>query len=332
MSVEPPLSPEKSPLPAGEAALFVHPTRLAAGWYALAASRDLLPGRVLAASVGRRHFALFRDADGQARVLRDSCPHLAARLSAGQLITTRGEVRLRCPFHGWEITPDGRVALAPGHGGVERAGVSYPCTEGFGLVWVHLAATGEQPTPLPDFTEPGSDAPTWKVLKEKRMNCHPHWVLANGLDGPHFSPVHGMVHVEPPRLDGDRHGRPRLELRGHPRQPWLRGLIGAGPSPVHATFTAWGPGCCGLEFLAPIPFRVVFSARPDAGGRALTRVALSLPDGVRRYQALLLLLVLLWKDRQILEGSRLQPTFCGAEDAGLAAFARLVQAAGEARD
>ena len=309
--------------------LFASRTRLAAGWYAVLASRELSAGQLAPVRIASHRLVVFRDAEGQVHALNDACPHLGAPLSSGRVIERDGQLRLQCPLHHWQILPDGCVANTGSHTCESRTVRAWPCHERYGLVWVALTASGNRPMIPPQFEGTAVLEHGWWVLKQKWLDCHPHWLLVNGLDMQHFSPVHGMVHKVRPILHRDGLDRPALELSGYPGNRLLRWLIGARTEPLSGVFTGWGAGSCGLEFFRPIHLRVVFTARPAGAGGAFTRLSLSLPSGLARLQALLLIYYIIWRDSKLLEGTDLKPDFCVDSDAGLSAFASLIDSAGE---
>ena len=80
------------------------------GWYRLAASDEVPPGRALAVEALGRAFVVFRAEAGTIAVLDGHCPHMGARLG------TDGRAAdgcVRCPYHGWRIDGRGRVVEIP---------------------------------------------------------------------------------------------------------------------------------------------------------------------------------------------------------------------------
>ena len=69
------------------------------GWFAVAFSRDIVPGEVQSIEYFDQSLVLFRSRMGEARVLDAYCPHLGAHLGEGGRVV--GDT-LRCPFHGWQ--------------------------------------------------------------------------------------------------------------------------------------------------------------------------------------------------------------------------------------
>ena len=108
------------------------------GWFFVHFSHELHTGDVKTLHYFGQELVLFRTEDGQPALLDAYCPHQGAHLGFG------GEVAgdaIRCPFHGWEYTADGRCKHIPyasqlppkcKAGPVTR---SYPVIEKNGVVW-----------------------------------------------------------------------------------------------------------------------------------------------------------------------------------------------------
>jgi len=99
------------------------------------------------------NFVAFRATDGRVGFLQEGCPHRCASLA---LARNEGN-GLRCIFHGWKFSVEGKCVDAPTEPQrtrdefVARVPVrSHPTHEGGGLVWVYL---GKQATPprFPDY-------------------------------------------------------------------------------------------------------------------------------------------------------------------------------------
>ncbi|MFE2373690.1 Rieske 2Fe-2S domain-containing protein [Streptomyces sp. NPDC059398] len=66
------------------------------GWFCLARSRELPPGKVLTRRFMDEDIVLYRTRDGRPRAVHPYCPHLGAHFGAGG--TVEGQ-NLVCPFH-----------------------------------------------------------------------------------------------------------------------------------------------------------------------------------------------------------------------------------------
>ena len=130
------------------------------------------PGDYIALDVAGQSIILLRDTDGRLRVFANTCRHRGARLVDGAG-TCKG---LRCPFHSWFYTLDGRLVAAP-H--MERANafdkhqfglVSYAADEVDGFAFVNLSA--EPPAledALGDFSRIHTPWPLQTLVSARRQ-------------------------------------------------------------------------------------------------------------------------------------------------------------------
>ena len=288
----------------------------------MARASSLRRGRVRAGVLGPRRLALYRDAHGQAHAIDARCPHLGADLSQGR-VTPEG---LRCAFHGWTFGADGACRAAPGHRDPPgRCARVYPLEERWNLLWLFNGPRPLFALPTPD---PGR---RWRtlMLPAQRVACHPHLVLANGLDLAHYETLHGMTFDAPPTLDVARAGEVSVELRGRPRSRLWQRLSGTSATPIVARFTTIGGSLAWSTVNAPTRFHVLFTGRPDATGGCVTRTLFFFPTppGPAWLRGLGLMATLLRHDRRVLDGLEFRPAFAET-DAPLRAFATAVDALG----
>ena len=160
-------------------------------WYAACVAADL-GARPLQVRMLGCDFVLFRDSQGVAHCLSDSCCHRGASLAAG---SCAGD-RITCPQHGWEFDASGACRRIPqgtrdADHPPRRARVpSYPVEERFGLVFAFLGdwSADERPA-IPDIL-PEYATGEWycdvirrrKDVNYMRMSenyndpCHVHYV------------------------------------------------------------------------------------------------------------------------------------------------------------
>jgi 3-ketosteroid 9alpha-monooxygenase subunit A len=167
--------------------------RFARGWFIVAPSCDVTPGKSHRLFFFGRKMVAFRNADGSVSVLDAVCPHMGAELGIGGVIDEGG---VRCPYHHWRFGPDGKCNDVPYCDTIPpRARVhSYPVREinGVVLVW-HDPELGE-----PDFEIeelPEYNDPQWVKWDIVRRDIHsvPLELLDNLPDVAHFGPVHQSV-------------------------------------------------------------------------------------------------------------------------------------------
>lgn len=201
-------------------------------WYPVCSSEDLASNAPLRARILGLNFAAFRDAEGNAHVLADTCVHRGGSLSKGKVVGNC----IECPYHGWQYAGDGRCARIPTLGTGKppaRARVdSYPVIERYGIVFAFL---GDQPEeeriPFYEIAEWGK--PGWRSSGLAVINLDAYFErsIENGLD-----PVHNeFVHT----LQGNIRFQPEHMTVG--QSPW--------GSTVFVRMEPPKPGTTKLEFL-----------------------------------------------------------------------------------
>ena len=160
-------------------------------WYPVCTSAELARDAPRRVELLGLRFVAFRDGDGAAHVLADTCVHRGGSLSKGKL--TDGCVQ--CPYHGWQFDGRGRCVLIPSMADSNppaRAKVdSYPVQEAYGVVFAFLGdlPEGERPPlcPVPEYGQPGWRASDVVVLN---IGCYYERSMENGLDPAHNQFVH----------------------------------------------------------------------------------------------------------------------------------------------
>ncbi len=299
---------------------FNNPAVVVQSWYVAGRSESLPRGQVRSFDLGNRRVAIYRDMAGALHALDARCPHLGADLGHGRVVGNQVE----CAFHGWRFGPDGNCSLAPGLADVPQRRVrAYPTEERWGLAWIF---NGPRPLfALPDVP-PGERL--WRLRPPpQQISCHPHIVIANGLDVPHFEALHNMRPSAPPRLRVQEPYWLTLELRGKPRSRRLQYVTGSRDADIVAEFTTIGSNLAWLTVREPVRFHMLFSGRPTPGGGCHTQTVLFVPvrSPVRMFQAVTVIYVILRDDRRILDHLAFSPSFT-ENDVGLRTFARIVDA------
>jgi phenylpropionate dioxygenase-like ring-hydroxylating dioxygenase large terminal subunit len=173
-------------------------------WYPIVRSEDLGYDKPEKVKVLGVNLVAFRDQDGEARVLSDTCVHRGGSIggawSAGESPRIV-EGRIVCPYHGWEFGGDGRCKNIPSIGyGTKppaRARVdSYPVQEKYGIVFAFLGDEPEESRcPLLDVEEYGQDG--WRANQVLIIEVDYNYErsIENGLDPAHnefVHPTHGF--------------------------------------------------------------------------------------------------------------------------------------------
>lgn len=159
-------------------------------WYPIARSEEISADQPLRVDLLGLGFVAFRDEEGSAHVLANTCVHRGGSLSAG--VIKNG--RIACPYHGWQYNGAGQCTHIPSlaNGKIPaRAKVdAYPVQERYGIVFAFLGDLPEEERPpLHDIKEYGTEG--WKTqLYVYDVACNYERSIENGLDPIHNEFVH----------------------------------------------------------------------------------------------------------------------------------------------
>ena len=300
--------------------VFNNPKVVAQSWYVAGRSTDLRPGRVTSFELADRRFALFRDAEGRPRALDSVCPHLGADLKLGRVANGA----LQCAFHGWTFGGDGACLKAPGCASPSsRRAASYPVVERWGLVWIFNGPRALFQLPERRLTGRA------RVLRlpAQTIRCHPHLVIANGLDASHYESLHAFEQSVRLAIRAESDFELALDLRGRPRSRNRRVMTGTHRCDVEASFSTIGSNVAWAVVRSPVEFEVLFTGRPDRDGLCVTQTIIFLPawQPFAAIRSAVLLATLLRDDRRVLDSIRFHPDLAEC-DTGLAAFRDLIDA------
>lgn len=158
-------------------------------WHVVAASEEVVPGKLVPATLFERDLVIWRDSAGQAYVWEDLCIHRGSRLSKGFIQNDR----VICPYHGWNYDGSAQCVLmpaSPNETPMKKArAIPHHVREAYGFVW---ACLGEPANDIPPF-------PEWDDPNYKKVVCGPYVfksgyrALENFIDPTHFPFVHAGV-------------------------------------------------------------------------------------------------------------------------------------------
>jgi phenylpropionate dioxygenase-like ring-hydroxylating dioxygenase large terminal subunit len=160
-------------------------------WYPIGTSEEVMSYEPFRTMVLGLKFVAFRDNDGQAHVLSDTCIHRGGTLGKGWV----KDGCAVCPYHGWEFDGNGKCVEIPTVAKESipaRAKVdSYPVQEKYGIVFAFLGDLPEEERPpLVDIVE--WDAEGWRAnrLFVFEVGAFYERSIENGLDPSHNQFVH----------------------------------------------------------------------------------------------------------------------------------------------
>ncbi len=197
-------------------------------WYPLAWSRDLKPGRTLAARFAGDPIVLVRPKQGPVFALADRCAHRQVPLSKGMV----EGCSLRCGYHGWAYDMSGRCTDVPylDKGKLPNGVRAYPCREVEGLILVFPGDPAlSESVPLPAL---GSVADArYKTRRFGReVACHYSFMHENLMDMNHQFLHRRQMGKIRPRFLGQGSGPDWVEARYSfartaGKQPWAEAAI-----------------------------------------------------------------------------------------------------------
>jgi 5,5'-dehydrodivanillate O-demethylase len=158
-------------------------------WHPIATSKELDAEPVLAVRLLCENLALYRSEAGALGLMAERCPHRGASLAYG----IPEEDGLRCPYHGWKFSSEGRCLEQPAEPESStfqhRIRIpAYPVQEMGGLIWAYL---GPDPAPLlPRYDLFVSEAYN-RDIGITRLPCNWVQMMENSLDPVHLEYLHG---------------------------------------------------------------------------------------------------------------------------------------------
>jgi phenylpropionate dioxygenase-like ring-hydroxylating dioxygenase large terminal subunit len=170
------------------------------GWFAVAFSRELLPGEVKRVRYFDRELVLFRTRSGEPKLLDAYCAHLGAHLGEGGRVV--GE-RIRCPFHGWQYDGTGMCVEIPYCSQIPpRARLrAWDVVERNQMIFAWYHAEEKPPTwDVPVMSEFDDEAWTEPRVFELHVAVHMQDMAENNCDPVHFQFVHKNAEIPPSEL------------------------------------------------------------------------------------------------------------------------------------
>ena len=226
------------------------------GWFAVAFSRDLIPGEVKSVHYFGEDLVVFRNRSGEPRVVDAYCPHLGAHLGEGGRVIGDS---IRCPFHGWQYDGStGECVRIPYCERIPSAAKvkAWEVQEKNGMIFVWYHDRGEPPQwDFPALEEIGADGWTEPRAHAVEIPAHVQDTHENNNDPVHFQVVHGMIETPPSTTEwiDDRVYRATMRCE--------QDLPGGGKFPYDVVRDSWGMGLVSLRFVGiPDAGLLMFSA------------------------------------------------------------------------
>jgi phenylpropionate dioxygenase-like ring-hydroxylating dioxygenase large terminal subunit len=117
-------------------------------WYPVLQSEELPRAKIKGFKILGEALAAWRDKAGHPQLVRDKCPHRAAKLSAGRVL----DGALQCAWHGLRFDGGGRCTMIPWEPDDSRilhemSVKAYPAEELGGYIWAYIGEPEKFPPP-----------------------------------------------------------------------------------------------------------------------------------------------------------------------------------------
>ena len=185
---------------------------------AMRSERVVAGGEPVAVELLGERYVVFRGDDGTVACFDEACPHRGASLA----LARNEDCALRCVYHGWKFTTDGRTVETPSEpedGGRFASKVKlnhHPVVDAGGVIWIWAGGTGREPNPFPRFAF--TDLPDSHVFGIVAiLECNWMQGLEADIDSAHVSLLHETEAAKGPLKDLLDDRAPRDEVD---RTPW----------------------------------------------------------------------------------------------------------------
>jgi nitrite reductase/ring-hydroxylating ferredoxin subunit len=162
------------------------------GWFCVGTSESIAAGQLKVVRFFGSDVIVYRTVGGRACVSDAYCPHMGAHFAYGGSV--EGE-SLRCPFHGFEFSPEGECTRT-GYNTTPPRDARLPqreVCERLGFIFAWYSPTGRSSQwQIPDGSE-GRWLPN--LTQSFTLRAHPQETTENSVDIGHLSVIHGYKDV-----------------------------------------------------------------------------------------------------------------------------------------
>ena len=187
-------------------------------WHPVAVAAELKEKSVKRLRILGEDLVLYRGEEGAYGLVQERCAHRGASLAYGSI----EGCNIRCPYHGWLYSPDGKCLEQPAEPSDSTyknrvTQTAYPIQIVAGLVFTYM---GPRPVPLlPSYDVFTRTDGTRHVVVLPQLNCNWLQPMENSVDPTHVHYLHGAGRGKP--VHGDGHA----EIKKYEFEPFEYGIM-----------------------------------------------------------------------------------------------------------
>jgi 5,5'-dehydrodivanillate O-demethylase oxygenase subunit len=187
-------------------------------WHPIAVAAELNSEPIKRLRILGEDLVLFRRGDGGYGLLAERCAHRGASLAYGHI----EGCNIRCPYHGWLYSPEGKCVEQPAEPADSTyknrvTQTAYPVQKVAGLLFTYM---GPKPAPLlPSYDVFARTDGTRRVVVLPPLNCNWLQPMENSVDPTHVHYLHGAGRGKPVHGDG------KAEIKKYEFEPFEYGIM-----------------------------------------------------------------------------------------------------------
>ena len=187
-------------------------------WHPIAVAAEVKEKSVKRLRILGEELVLYRGEEGSYGLVAERCAHRGASLAYGNI----EGCNIRCAYHGWLYTPDGKCVEQPAEPSNSTyknrvTQTAYPVRIVAGLVFTYM---GPRPVPLlPSYDVFSRTDGTRRVVVLPQLNCNWLQPMENSVDPTHVHYLHNAGKGKPVHGDG------KAEIKKYEFEPFEFGIM-----------------------------------------------------------------------------------------------------------
>jgi 5,5'-dehydrodivanillate O-demethylase len=187
-------------------------------WHPIAVAAELNGEPIKRLRILGEDLVLYRGEEDRYGLVAERCAHRGASLAYGRI----EGCNIRCPYHGWVYSPEGKCVEQPAEPAESSyknrvTQTAYPVRKVAGLLFTYM---GPKPVPLlPSYDVFTRTDGTRRVVVLPQLNCNWLQPMENSVDPTHVHYLHAAGRGKPVHGDG------QAEIRKYEFEPFEYGIM-----------------------------------------------------------------------------------------------------------